>query len=86
MRRAEPRPYILLWIETAAAAARGDPMYGRIAAEINRIVLDWTKAQLAHAPAQALRTFALIEGFTLMDSMSWEELTDQALDEWKRAP
>lgn len=86
MRRAEPRPYILLWIETAAAAARGDPMYGRIAAEINRIFLDWTKAQMAHAPAQALRTFALIEGFTLMDAMSWEELTDQALDEWKRAP
>ena len=86
MRRAELRPYILLWIEIAAAAARGDQMYAKIAAEITRIFLDWTRAQTAHVPAQALRTFALIEGFTLMDSMGSEELTDQALNEWKRAP
>jgi AcrR family transcriptional regulator len=68
----EVRPFMRLWIEVVAAAARNEQPFVEIAQHITAGFLQWIEARLdptliADRAATAAMIFALIDGFALMD-------------------
>lgn len=71
---AEPaRPFLQLWLEIVASAARGDPVTRDVAREIGTGYLDWITPQLDLPPdaarAAAARLLTEIEGLVLLDGI-----------------
>lgn len=67
-------PYMQVWLEMAAMAARGDETCARVGGAIARGFLDWLGSQLAvisdeTRDAAAVRLLATIEGAVLLKSL-----------------
>lgn len=67
-------PFMQLWLEMAALAARGDETCARVGGAIARGFLDWLVVQLAIEPRTArenaaVRLLATIEGGVLLKSL-----------------
>lgn len=70
-------PYLRLWLEIAALAARNDPLFRAVGEQIARGFLLWAQGQLASAtPAEreldAVRLMIQIEGMALLKSVGLE--------------
>jgi AcrR family transcriptional regulator len=77
------RPYMRLWIEIVAAAARNEPPFVEIARQIAAGFMHWIEARLApgdpHArQATAAAILAIIDGIALLDVCAGSELTRRA--------
>ncbi|WP_309645950.1 TetR/AcrR family transcriptional regulator [Phenylobacterium sp.] len=77
-------PYMRIWLEVAALAARGDPVYRDVGERIARGFLAWGAAQLdSPTPdareADAARLMVTIEGMLLMRSVGLEDVCRKAL-------
>ena len=66
------RPFMALWLELVARAARNEAPYAEASAVIATGFLDWTKQQLDVSPArrdeEALKVLAQIEGLVLLQA------------------
>ncbi len=63
-------PYMQLWLEVAARAARGDAFYFAVGQKIGNGFLDWITAQLdGQNQTEALRLLTLVEGRLLLKSI-----------------
>jgi AcrR family transcriptional regulator len=60
-------PYMCVWLEIAALAARGDPLFRTIGGQIGEGFLAWGAAQLDN-PADATALLVRIEGTILLHS------------------
>ena len=77
------RPYMRLWIEVVAAAARGEPPFVEIAHQIATGFLKWIEARLAPGEAEgreatAAAILAMIDGLALLEVCAGEGLTARA--------
>jgi AcrR family transcriptional regulator len=68
------RPFMQLWLEVAAMAARGDAICGAAGRRIAEGFLDWIGAQLAAADdaarrAAAARILASVEGMVILEAV-----------------
>jgi AcrR family transcriptional regulator len=74
----ESWPYMRVWLEIAANAARDDAFYRAVGEQIARGFLAFTEAQLDAPPAkrraEALRLLVTIEGTMLLKSMGLDEV------------
>jgi AcrR family transcriptional regulator len=61
-------PYMCVWLEIAALAARGDPLYRTLGGQIGKGFLAWGAAQL-DAPSNATALLVRIEGTILLHSL-----------------
>lgn len=71
-------PYLRLWLEIAALAARNDPVFRAVGEQIARGFLLWAEGQLDSAtPAErrtdAVRLMIQIEGMALLKSVGLED-------------
>jgi AcrR family transcriptional regulator len=64
-------PYVCVWLEIAALAARGDVFYRTIGRQIGEGFLAWGRAQLDD-PADAKALLIRIEGSVLLNSLGIE--------------
>ena len=76
-------PYMTLWIELAAAAARGQEPHRRVAGGIVDGFLDWASARIAAAPgvapeAAAARLLATVDGAALLAAVGRGEAAGAA--------
>lgn len=81
----EMRPYMRLWVEVVAAAARQEEPWPAIAAQIAQGFLGWIAAHLPPGdPAQragdAAMIFAQIDGLALLDICAGPELARAAVE------
>lgn len=68
-------PYMQLWLEIAALAARGDAFYFKVGHSIGQGFLDWIAAQLiGGSRIEALRLLTLIEGRLLLKSIGLRDV------------
>lgn len=79
-------PYMRIWLEVAAGAARGDPLLTEVGARIGRGFLAWGEAQLLSAsPADCRREAAQLlvftEGALFLKSLGLEDITASALED-----
>jgi AcrR family transcriptional regulator len=79
------RPYLRLWLELAALAANEEGSYASIARHICDDFLSWISAALkvereADRIPMAALTMATIEGFVLLDTLSYGSLITSALE------
>lgn len=79
------RPYMRLWIEVVAAAARGEAPFVDIAAAIAGGFLQWIEARLAPPPggpaarqAAAAAVLAVLDGLALLEVCAGPDLTGRA--------
>lgn len=76
------RPYMALWIEIVAAAARGEAPYREVAGQIAGGFLDWVQSRLAGEPAetrgQALAILAMVDGVALIAACMGEDSAGEA--------
>lgn len=77
-------PYMRIWLEIAALAAHGDPLYRETGARIGRGFLAWGAAQLDSATpgqreAEAARLLVTIEGMLLLRSVGLDDVGQRAL-------
>lgn len=77
-------PYVRIWLEVAAGAARGDPLLVRTGEAIGRRFLDWGEAQLlSETPAsrctEAAQLLVFVEGALFLKSVGLSDVTAQAL-------
>jgi AcrR family transcriptional regulator len=80
------RPYMRLWIEVVAAAARGEAPFVEIARQIAAGFLQWIEARLAPGQpadpsarqAVAAAVLAVIDGMALLEVCAGPELTRDA--------
>ena len=77
-------PYMRLWLEIAALAARGDPFYRVVGARMARGFLAWGAAQLLSPTpeareADAAKLLMAIEGLVLLKSVGLDDVCRQAL-------
>ncbi|MBL8674784.1 MAG: TetR/AcrR family transcriptional regulator [Rhodospirillales bacterium] len=84
------RPYMRLWLEVAALAARGDPFHRAIGERLGRGFLAWGAAQLDSATprqraADAARLFVMLEGMVLLNSLGLGDVCDAALPPRRRS-
>lgn len=76
-------PYLRLWLETAALAAGGDPLYKSVGERIGRGFVTWGASQLA-APDEASRQrdaaklLVQVEGSVLLRSLGLEDVVSEA--------
>lgn len=68
----EMRPYLRLWVEAVAAAAKGEQPYLGISSQIMSGFLEWVEARLdvpegSNARAVATAIVALVDGLALID-------------------
>lgn len=76
-------PYMRIWLEVASLAARGDPLYRDIGAQIGRGFLAWGMAQL-DSPTQearatdAARLMIAIEGALVLRSLGLDDIANDA--------
>jgi AcrR family transcriptional regulator len=77
------KPYMRVWLEIVAAAARGDKASGTTAAAILAGFIPWLAGRLpADEPdpqQRARMLLTLIEGALVMDSCGMSEVADQAI-------
>lgn len=72
------RPFMKLWVEVVAAAARGEEPFVAIAAQIGQGFITWVEARLA-LPAEADRAataaaiIAIVDGIALIDVCTGKE-------------
>lgn len=83
------RPYMRLWIEIVAAAARGEPPFVEIAAGITGGFLDWIESRLDPAvtpdpKGAAALILATLDGLALVDICSGPERAFAAVAELER--
>jgi len=72
-------PYMQLWLEIAARAARGDAFFFAVGHQIGQGFLGWIAAQLEGAnPTEALRLLTLVEGRLLLKSIGLRDIDAQA--------
>ncbi len=81
--RPELRPYMRLWIEIVAAAARSEAPFPAIAAQIMGGFRQWIEPRLLlksgeDRKAAALAVIAICDGLALIDICSGEKALDQA--------
>ncbi len=79
------KPYMHLWLELAARAARHDQPYQAIAHRITTGFLAWAEARLAvdaeaHRGPQAARLLAHLDGANLLDAVGCAEAADDAIE------
>ena len=79
------KPFMRLWIEVVAAAARGEAPYPEIAQQITAGFLGWIEARLdstppPERPAAAAMILAVVDGLALVEVCSGASLTEQAAD------
>jgi AcrR family transcriptional regulator len=79
------RPYMRLWIEVVAAAARGTPPFVEIARQIALGFMQWIEARLAPGEAAAREAtaaaiLAIIDGLALLEVCAGEALTARAAE------
>jgi AcrR family transcriptional regulator len=77
-------PYMRIWLEVAAGAARGDPLLARVGQAIGRGFLAWGESQLLSANAQArtreaAQLLVFIEGALFLKSVGLADVTAEAL-------
>ncbi len=77
-------PYMRLWLEIAALAARGDQFYRAVGAEIGRGFLRWGEAQLASPTPEdrardAARLIVTIEGMLVLNAVGLGDIADDAI-------
>lgn len=77
-------PFMRLWLEIAACAARNDPLYRQVGEQIARGFLAWGAAQLDSPTPQARETDAarllvMMEGMVLLKSVGLDDVCQQAL-------
>ena len=75
------QPFMNIWIETIAAAARGTEPYKSAAIEIASGFLTWIEARLApgpEAPEKAAAVLTLIEGLAVMGACADEQVQASA--------
>lgn len=77
-------PYIRVWLELAAHAARGDAALGGIGRAIGAGFLDWIAAHLQAEPAargdQAARLLVRMEGMLVLHALGLGDIARRALD------
>ena len=76
-------PYMRLWLEIAARAAHGDPLYRATGNRIAQGFLAWGAAQLDSPTAQAreadaARLLVMIEGMLLLKSVGLDDAIERA--------
>ncbi|WP_304172000.1 TetR/AcrR family transcriptional regulator [Phenylobacterium aquaticum] len=81
------KPVMALWLELAAAAARGQEPFVRIGTQIGEGFLDWVEARLAVAPgvdrrATAALVLGVIDGLVMMGGVGQAALAERALALW----
>jgi AcrR family transcriptional regulator len=82
--QAEFWPYMCVWVELASRAAREDPLYVHIAAQIGEGFLGWGAMQL-DAPDEetrardAARLLVVIEGMVLVKAIGLNDVVERAL-------
>ncbi len=79
------KPFMRLWIEVVAAAARGEAPFPAIAQQITLGFLAWIEARLGSTPPQeraaaAAMILAVVDGLALVEVCSGAALTAQAAD------
>jgi len=79
----QAQPYLNLWLETAALAARGDQVSAACGKRIGHAFLDWIAEQIEAPNEQARRQDAarllvMIEGSVLLKSLDLEEIVETA--------
>ncbi|MEO1305231.1 MAG: TetR/AcrR family transcriptional regulator [Pseudomonadota bacterium] len=77
-------PYLRLWLETAALAAGGDPLYKTCGERIGRGFVTWGAGQLAaesdaHRKRDAAKLLVQVEGSVLLRSLGLQDIVDAAL-------
>jgi hypothetical protein len=73
------RPYMRLWLEIAAHAARDEPPYAQVAGIIADGFATWISSRLAAAtPDEAARLLATVEGLVVLDAVGRGGLADAA--------
>lgn len=77
------RPYMRLWIEVVAAAARGEAPFVEIAQQIAQGFLHWIDARLASdsgpdRAATVAMILAMVDGLALLRVCSGDDLADRA--------
>lgn len=77
-------PYMQLWLEIAALAARGDEFYQAVGADIGREFLRWGEAQLASPTPEArardaAKLIVTIEGMLLLNAVGLGDIADHAI-------
>jgi AcrR family transcriptional regulator len=78
-------PYMRIWLELAAQAARGDLLYRAVGAQIARGFLGWIAGRIevataAQRDACAARLLVEIEGLLLLKSLGLEDVCRQAFE------
>ena len=79
------KPFMRLWIEVVAAAARGEAPFPAIAQQITAGFLSWIEARLGGTPpneraAAAAMILAVVDGMALVEICSGAALTANAAD------
>lgn len=76
------KPFMSLWLEVVAAAARGGKPYTQVARQIAGGFLDWAESRLVETTesrrATAAMILAMIDGLALIEACTDEKLTQQA--------
>ncbi|TKW80441.1 MAG: TetR family transcriptional regulator [Bradyrhizobium icense] len=76
------KPYMLLWIELIAAAARGEQPHVDISRQIAAGFLDWIERRLDVTPSETRTTaamiLALVDGLAVLETCSDQKLMRQA--------
>lgn len=78
------QPYMRLWIEITAAAARGEQPYATISNQIAHGFLAWIESRLAGEPSEAKRAtsamiFAIIDGIAVLDICAGPQQSELAM-------
>lgn len=78
------RPYMRLWIEIVAAAARGEQPYKNVSSQIALGFLAWIESRLAGEASDAKRAtaamaFAIIDGIALLDVCAGQDQSKLAI-------
>jgi AcrR family transcriptional regulator len=78
------RPYMALWIEIIAAAAKDEQPYLGVSKLVTAGFLDWIEARLAgpsgsEKRAVAAMVFAMIDGLTILDMCAGPEISAMAV-------
>jgi AcrR family transcriptional regulator len=78
------RPYMALWIEIIAAAAKAEQPYLGVSKLVTAGFLDWIETRLAGAPSPEKRgaaamVFAMIDGLTILDMCAGPDASAMAV-------
>ena len=81
----EAWPYMRLWLEAAALAAQGDPLFAGIGERIGRAFLAWGAAQLvvddeSQRARDAARLLTMFEGMVLLKSIGMADVARLAIE------